>query len=68
MSGVESKSECKEGINTPCQNFDMVLGDESIITTISEDPCEEANIVTVPITGKVNRECMLGENSSMDFE
>ncbi|KAJ8429784.1 hypothetical protein Cgig2_003740 [Carnegiea gigantea] len=53
-SGVESKSGCKEGINTPCQKLDMALGDESIITTISEDPCGEANIVTMPITGEDN--------------
>ncbi|KAJ8426197.1 hypothetical protein Cgig2_008914 [Carnegiea gigantea] len=67
-SSVESKSECKEGINTQCQKLGIAPGDESIITSILEDPCEEANLDATPITKEVNGETKLAENSNMDLE
>lgn len=57
---MESKSECKKGINKQCPELDIALGDESIITSILKDPCEEANLFSTPITREVNGETKLG--------
>ncbi|KAJ8441159.1 hypothetical protein Cgig2_006988 [Carnegiea gigantea] len=65
-SCIESISKCLEGSNIQCRELDIApkgqmlhvgcLGDESIITSILEVPCREANLVATPITEEVRRE------------